>query len=78
MKTQSSERPSKPRLTTNAKMYYRLIALTGIDGKPFASWQSADGQGAMWLRDYLPRDIAHLRVQLYRYEAALQGSKSTA
>ena len=78
MTTQLSERPSEPRLINNAKMHYRLIALTGIDGKPFASWQSADSQGAMWLRDCLPWGIAHLHVQLYGYEAALQGSKSTA
>lgn len=32
----------------------------------------------MWLRDFLPKDIPNVRVQIYGYASALANSNSTA
>ena len=40
------------------------------------SWQHQSG--AVWLRDFLPRDIPNVRVLTYGYPAKLRGSGSHA
>lgn len=50
--------------------------MTGLAGRAFGSWQA--GNGMMWLRDYLPRDVGDLRVFTYGYPSKLFGSRSTA
>ena len=40
------------------------------------SWQHQSG--AMWLRDFLPRDIQNVRILTYGYPAKLRGSGSHA
>ena len=54
----------------------RIIALTGLAGRAFGSWQSK--KGSMWLRDSLPKDVAGLRVLTYGYPSKLFQSRSTA
>lgn len=53
-----------------------IVAMTGVGGRPFLSWQHASG--AMWLRDCLPRDIPAAQIFTYGYPSKLQGSNSQA
>ncbi|KAK2591715.1 hypothetical protein QQS21_010600 [Conoideocrella luteorostrata] len=53
-----------------------IIALTGLGGKAFASWQCYDG--SMWLRDHLPTDIPNSRVSIYGYSSDVGNSDSTS
>jgi hypothetical protein len=53
-----------------------IIAVTGLAGKAFMSWQYQDG--TMWLRDHLPSALPRARVHIYGYDSTLQGSVSTA
>ncbi|KAI2470183.1 hypothetical protein F4781DRAFT_185637 [Annulohypoxylon bovei var. microspora] len=53
-----------------------LIAVTGLGGHAFVSWQNAKGQ--MWLRDYLPADVPNLRVFTYGFPSTLWKTTSTA
>lgn len=50
-----------------------MIAITGLAGHAFASWAQPDG--AMWLRDYLPKDVKNVRVLTYGYNSQLQGNE---
>jgi hypothetical protein len=51
-----------------------VIALTGLAGRAFASWQHPDGQ--MWLRDHLPGDVISIRILLWGQPSKLEGSDS--
>ena len=56
-----------------------IVAITGLGGKAFASWQIPDG--SMWLRDALPKDIGNVvgvQTHVYGYRSALAKSPSTA
>lgn len=51
-----------------------IIALTGLGGKAFASWQCYDG--SMWLRDHVPLDISNSRISIYGYSSDVGNSDS--
>lgn len=53
-----------------------MIAVTGVGGKPFMSWQHESG--AMWLRDFLPRDVPNVQIFTYGYPSQLEKSGSHA
>ena len=53
-----------------------IIAVTGLAGRGFASWQNT--KGTMWLRDFLPRDVENVRVMIFGYSSELWKSDSTA
>lgn len=55
---------------------FSIIAVTGLGGRPFASWQN--NEGTMWLRDFLPQQVPGIRVYTYGYASALKGSPSRA
>ena len=55
---------------------HSVVALTGLVGKAFASWQAQDG--TMWLRDALPNDVKSVRTHIYGYVSTLQRSLSAA
>jgi hypothetical protein len=57
-------------------MLQSLVAITGLGGKAFASWQYSGG--SMWLRDFLPRDVPGLNVYIYGYPSKLYRSHSQA
>lgn len=57
-------------------MLNSIIAVTGLAGKAFMSWQYEDG--SMWLRDGLPSELPRARVHIYGYDSTLQESISTA
>lgn len=52
-----------------ADWYVSIIAMSGLAGRPFGSWQCDDG--SMWLRDYLPNDVPNARVFIYGYKSTL-------
>lgn len=56
--------------------YISLVAITGLAGRAFGSWQN--DRGSMWLRDYLPQDLPGVRVFLYGYPSKLHKSVSRA
>ena len=64
--TDLETQPTKPR---------SCVAVSGLGGHPFGSFKDKDSQH-MWLRDSLPDDFSQLRVFIYGYESALQGSNS--
>jgi hypothetical protein len=53
-----------------------IIALTGLGGKAFASWQCYDG--SMWLRDHVPLDISNSRISIYGYSSDVGNSDSVS
>ncbi|KAK7425600.1 hypothetical protein QQZ08_007923 [Neonectria magnoliae] len=48
-----------------------IIAITGMDGHAYGSWMSRNGTGAMWLRDFLSRDLPDCRTMIYGYHSKL-------
>jgi hypothetical protein len=64
------------KLKAYAKSPQSLVAITGLAGQAFVSWQNVKGD--MWLRDYLPYDIPSLRVFTYGFQSELWMSTSTA
>jgi hypothetical protein len=54
-----------------------VIAVTGLAGHAFGSWR-AKGGSAMWLRDFLPKDIPNIRVLIYGFDSKLEGKETTA
>ena len=57
-----------------ANGFYSIVALTGLGGKAFASWQCYDG--SMWLRDDLPMTVPNARISLYGYSSEVGVSDS--
>ncbi|KAF8541865.1 hypothetical protein BDD12DRAFT_730767 [Trichophaea hybrida] len=54
-----------------------IVAVPGLGAHAFGTWKSSNGY-RMWLRDFLPSDIQGLRILLYGYDSALQGSTNTS
>lgn len=56
-----------------------IIALHGMNGHAFNSWEYRDDSGYsfMWLRDYLPEHIPNARIVVYGYNANLVSDVST-
>lgn len=61
---------------TKLTQHISIVAITGVGGTPFMSWQHKSG--GMWLRDFLPRDIPKARVFTYGYSSKLLNSASYA
>jgi hypothetical protein len=53
---------------------YSIIAVTGLGGHAFGSW--AYSPRHMWLRDFLPKDLPHVRVLTYGYNSQLRMASS--
>jgi len=47
-----------------------VVAVTGLAGHAFGSWRSRKTRD-MWLKDYLPEDIKHIRIMTYGYNSSL-------
>lgn len=48
-----------------------IIAVCGIDGHAYGSWQGRSNLRPMWLRHFLAKDLPICRVIIYGYEAKL-------
>lgn len=49
-----------------------IIAITGLDGHAFGSWQGKGNLGRMWLLDFLLKDLPRCRTMIYGYNSKLQ------
>ncbi|CAG8196739.1 unnamed protein product [Penicillium olsonii] len=48
-----------------------IIAITGMDGHAYGSWQGRGNLGRMWLRDFLSKDLPQCRTMIYGYNSKL-------
>ncbi|KAL4744587.1 hypothetical protein BDW72DRAFT_81032 [Aspergillus terricola var. indicus] len=48
-----------------------IIAIAGLDGHAYGSWQGRRNLGRMWLRDFLSKDLPHCRTMIYGYNSKL-------
>ncbi|KAL5360970.1 hypothetical protein BJX96DRAFT_175795 [Aspergillus floccosus] len=48
-----------------------IIAITGLDGHAYGSWQGRGNLGRMWLRDFLSEDLPQCRTMIYGYNSKL-------
>ncbi|KAL6408559.1 hypothetical protein AUP68_08419 [Ilyonectria robusta] len=53
-----------------------IVAVHGLGGDAFATWQ--DGNGQLWLRDFLPFQIPNARIMSYGYHSKVTSTKSVA
>ncbi|KAH8758171.1 hypothetical protein F5882DRAFT_417648 [Hyaloscypha sp. PMI_1271] len=54
-----------------------IVAVVGLGSHPFATFRSPEPKSdGMWLRDFLPQDIEHIRVILYGYLSRVDSSRS--
>ncbi|KAK3941484.1 hypothetical protein QBC46DRAFT_430783 [Diplogelasinospora grovesii] len=52
-----------------------IVAVPGLGSHAIGSWKWP-GSNAVWLRDFLPRDVPDIRVLVYGYDTSLLGSMS--
>jgi protein SERAC1 len=48
-----------------------IIAISGLDGHAYGSWQGKGDLGQMWLRDFLGKDLPRCRTMIYGYNSKL-------
>ncbi|KAF3002276.1 hypothetical protein E8E15_000969 [Penicillium rubens] len=48
-----------------------IIAIAGLDGHAYGSWQGRGNLGRMWLRDFLSKDLPRCRTMIYGYNSKL-------
>ncbi|QKX54876.1 uncharacterized protein TRUGW13939_01966 [Talaromyces rugulosus] len=48
-----------------------IIAIAGLDGHAYGSWQGRGNLGRMWLRDFLSKDLPRCRMMIYGYNSKL-------
>ncbi|KAL4745419.1 P-loop containing nucleoside triphosphate hydrolase protein [Aspergillus terricola var. indicus] len=48
-----------------------IIAIAGLDGHAYGSWQGRGKFGRMWLRDFLSKDLPRCRTMIYGYNSKL-------
>ncbi|GAM34007.1 hypothetical protein TCE0_014f01316, partial [Talaromyces pinophilus] len=48
-----------------------IIAIAGLDGHAYGSWQGRGNLGRMWLRDFLSKDLPRRRTMIYGYNSKL-------
>ncbi|KAJ5745112.1 hypothetical protein N7520_010294 [Penicillium odoratum] len=48
-----------------------IIAIAGLDGHAYGSWQGTGNLGRMWLRDFLSKDLPQCRTMIYGYNSKL-------
>ncbi|KAF3399052.1 hypothetical protein DPV78_006687 [Talaromyces pinophilus] len=48
-----------------------IIAIAGLDGHAYGSWQGRGNLGRMWLRDFLSKDLPQCRTMIYGYDSKL-------
>ncbi|KAF8537282.1 hypothetical protein BDD12DRAFT_982249 [Trichophaea hybrida] len=55
-----------------ADVDYSIITVTGLAGHAYGSWRDR-GSGRMWLQEFLPQDVKHVRIMTYGYNTSLIG-----
>ena len=51
-----------------------IIAIPGIDGHAYGSWQGRGNAHRMWLRHFLSEDLPNCRTMIFGYNSKLRGS----
>lgn len=47
------------------------MAVHGLFGDPYQPWTAIDnGVACMWLKDVLPKHVAHVRVMVFNYDCS--------
>jgi len=59
-----------PQLSVQVTDIPSIIAITGLAGHAFGSWQSRRTH-AMWLYDFLPKQFDNARIMTYGYNSSL-------
>lgn len=44
-----------------------IVAITGLNGRPYDSWRGTGAHGSMWLRDFFRLDLPSYRTMIYGY-----------
>ena len=52
-------------------MPHSIIAIAGLDGHAYGSWQGRGNLGRMWLCDFLSKDLPQCRTMIYGYNSKL-------
>ena len=47
--------------------FISIIAVTGLNGRPYDSWRGGGPHGSMWLRDFFRLDLPSYRTMIYGY-----------
>ncbi|OQE34388.1 hypothetical protein PENCOP_c018G06557 [Penicillium coprophilum] len=55
----------------NERVVADIIAIAGLDGHAYGSWQGRGNLGRMWLRDFLSKDLPQCRTMIYGYNSKL-------
>ncbi|CAI7603357.1 unnamed protein product [Penicillium viridicatum] len=55
----------------NERVAADIIAIAGLDGHAYGSWQGRGNLGRMWLRDFLSKDLPQCRTMIYGYNSKL-------
>ncbi|KAJ5593550.1 hypothetical protein N7537_010454 [Penicillium hordei] len=55
----------------NERVVADIIAIAGLDGHAYGSWQGRGNIGRMWLRDFLSKDLPQCRTMIYGYNSKL-------
>ena len=50
---------------------YSVIAIAGLDGHAYGSWEGRGELGRMWLRDFFSKDLPYCRTMIYGYNSKL-------
>ncbi|OQD78945.1 hypothetical protein PENANT_c070G01951 [Penicillium antarcticum] len=58
-------------LDKNEPVIADIIAIAGLDGHAYGSWQGRGNPGRMWLRDFLSKDLPQCRTMIYGYNSKL-------
>lgn len=67
---------ASPNERIQAKKIPSVIAVHGLGGHPFKTWQHPNGK--VWLADFLPAQLPEARVMTYGYNSSVLFSKSVA
>lgn len=52
---------------TSLTLLISIVAVTGLNGRPFDSWRGNGRHGSMWLRDFFRLDLPSYRTMIYGY-----------
>ena len=44
-----------------------IVAVTGLNGRPYDPWRGKGPHGSMWLRDFFRLDLPSYRTMIYGY-----------
>jgi hypothetical protein len=64
-------------LELTSSIYHSLVAVHGLNGDARRTW-TQHKTNALWLQDFLPRDVKNIRVMSFGYNASAAFGNTTA